>query len=154
MTSTPKTKGDIAFENFSSGMNCAQAVLSAFTDECKLDYETLLKLSLPFGGGLGRLRLTCGAVTGMIMAYGIIKGIGTVPTHDEKLDNYKGVQYLTDEFKKLNRGTIICSELLGLKEVETTFVPEERTEEYYKKRPCGEMCRIAADILDKYLKEN
>lgn len=148
------TKGDKAFENFNSGMNCAQAVLCAFTDEIGIDYETALRLSLPFGGGLGRLRLTCGAVAGMAMAYGLIKGVGTVPTHDEKLDNYKGVVYLTDEFKKLNRGTIICSELLGLKEPEGTFVPEERTEEYYKKRPCGELCRIAADILEEYLKNN
>ena len=148
------TKGDIAFENFNKGMNCAQSVLLAFREETGLEEETLLKLSLPFGGGMGRLRLTCGAVTGMIMAYGLIKGVGTVPTHDEKMDNYKGVQFLTDEFKKLNRGTIICAELLGLKEPEGTFVPEVRTEEYYKKRPCGELCRIAAEILESYLKNN
>ncbi|MBQ8541270.1 MAG: C_GCAxxG_C_C family protein [Clostridia bacterium] len=148
------TKGELASLNFSTGMNCAQAVLLAFSEEIGLSKETLLKLSLPFGGGMGRLRLTCGAVTGMVMAYGLIKGIGTTPTHDEKMDNYKGVVYLTDEFKKLNRGTIICAELLGLKEPEGTYVPEERTEEYYKKRPCGELCSIAAEILDKYLKEN
>ncbi len=148
------TKGEIALKNFESGMNCAQAVLLAFEEETGLNRETLLKLSLPFGGGMGRLRLTCGAVSGMVMAYGLIKGIGTTPTHDEKMENYKGVVYLTDEFKKLNRGTIICAELLGLKEPEGTYVPEERTEEYYKKRPCGELCSIAAEILDKYLKEN
>ncbi len=148
------TKGEIALENFQSGMNCAQSVLCAFCDETGLDKDTLLKISLPFGGGMGRMRLTCGAVTGMIMAYGLIYGIGTTPTHDEKLENYKGVQYLCDEFKKLNRGSVICAELLGLKEPEGTYVPEERTEEYYKKRPCGEMCSIAAEILNKYIKEN
>ncbi len=148
------TKGEQAALNFTTGMNCAQSVLCAFSEEIGLDKETLLKLSLPFGGGMGRLRLTCGAVTGMVMAYGLIKGIGTVPTHDEKMGNYKGVVWLTDEFKKLNRGTIICSELLGLKEPEGSFVPEERTEEYYKKRPCGEICQIAANILDNYLKNN
>ncbi len=148
------TKGEIASKNFESGMNCAQAVLLSFEEETKLDCETLLKLSLPFGGGMGRMRLTCGAVTGMVMAYGLIKGIGTTPTHDEKMENYRGVQYLCDEFKKLNRGTVICAELLGLKEPEGTFVPEERTEEYYKKRPCGELCSIAATILDEYLKNN
>ncbi len=146
------TKGSIAEANFKTGMNCAQAVLLAFSEEIGLPEETLLKLSLPFGGGMGRMRLTCGAVTGMVMAYGLIKGIGTIPTHDEKMDNYKGVQQMCDEFKALNRGTVICAELLGLKEPEGTFVPEERTEEYYKKRPCGELCRIAADILDNYLK--
>ncbi len=146
------TKGEIASNNFTSGMNCAQAVLLAFCDETGLDSETLLKLALPFGGGMGRMRLTCGAVTGMIMAYGLICGTGTTPTHEEKLENYKGVQHLCDEFKKLNRGTVVCAELLGLKEPEGTHVPEERTEEYYKKRPCGELCRIAADILDNYLK--
>lgn len=148
------TKGERASENFSTGMNCAQAVLLAFAEETGLDEGTLLKLSLPFGGGMGRLRLTCGAVTGMIMAYGLIKGLGTVPEHDEKMENYKGVQHLCDEFKKLNRGTVICAELLGLKEPEGTYIPEERTEEYYKKRPCGELCQLAADILDNYLKNN
>ena len=148
------TKGDKAYEYFNQGMNCAQSVLCAFSDEIGIDMETALKLSLPFGGGMGRMRLTCGAVAGMIMAYGLICGIGTVPTHEEKMENYKGVQYLCDEFKKLNRGTVVCAELLGLKEPEGTFVPEERTEEYYKKRPCGELCRIAADILDNYLKNN
>ncbi len=148
------TKGEMASANFSTGMNCAQAVLLAFCEETGLDKETLLKLSLPFGGGMGRMRLTCGAVTGMIMAYGLIKGIGTTPTHDEKLENYKGVQELCDKFKSMNRGSVICAELLGLKEPEGTFVPEERTEEYYKKRPCGEICQLAADILDEYLKTN
>ena len=148
------TKGELAAANFKTGMNCAQAVLLSFKEETGLSEETLLKLSLPFGGGMGRMRLTCGAVTGMVMAYGLIKGIGATPTHDEKLDNYKGVQYLCDEFKKLNRGSVICAELLGLKEPEGTYVPEERSEEYYKKRPCGELCSIAAEILDKYLKEN
>lgn len=148
------TKGEIAFKNFNSGMNCAQSVLLAFSEETGLGEDNLLKLSLPFGGGMGRMRLTCGAVSGMIMAYGLIKGVPQVPTHEEKLQNYKGVQFLCDEFKKLNRGTVICAELLGLKEPEGTFVPEERTEEYYKKRPCGELCRIAADILDNYLKNN
>ena len=148
------TKGELAAQNFKSGMNCAQSVLCAFSEETGIDKELLLKLSLPFGGGMGRLRLTCGAVTGMIMAYGLIKGIGTIPTHDEKMENYKGVQELCDKFKALNRGTIICAELLGLKEPEGTFVPEERTEEYYKKRPCEELCSIAADILDEYLKMN
>lgn len=148
------TKGDKAFENFNSGMNCAQAVLCSFAEETGLSEEILLKLSLPFGGGMGRMRLTCGAVTGMIMAYGLIYGVGVTPTHDEKMDNYKGVQFLCDEFKKLNRGTIICAELLGLKEPENTYVPEERTEEYYKKRPCGELCRICADILTQYINQN
>lgn len=148
------TKGEIAAENFKKDMNCAQSVLCAFSEETGIEESVLLKLSLPFGGGMGRLRLTCGAVTGMIMAYGLITGIGTAPTHDEKMESYKGVQQLCDEFKALNRGTVICAELLGLKEPEGTFVPEERTEEYYKKRPCGELCSIAADILDEYLKTN
>lgn len=146
------TKGEQAFNNFAKGMNCAQAVLLSFSEETGLDEATLLKLSLPFGGGMGRQRLTCGAVTGMVMAYGLIKGIGTIPAHEEKTENYKGVRELCDKFKELNRGTVICAELLGLKEPEGTFVPEKRTEEYYKKRPCGELCRIAADILDNYLK--
>lgn len=148
------TKGEKAAENFKSGMNCAQAVLLSFSEETGLSEEALLKLSLPFGGGMGRMRLTCGAVTGMIMAYGLITGIGTCPTHDEKMDSYKGVQELCDKFKSLNRGTVICAELLGLKEPEGTFEPEERTEEYYKKRPCGELCSIAAELLSNYLKDN
>lgn len=148
------TKGEKARENFLSGMTCAQSVLCAFSEETGVDSKTLLKLALPFGGGMGRLRLTCGAVSGMIMAYGLIKGIDTVPTLEEKSKNYKGVQYLADEFKKSNKGTVICAELLGLNKPEGTFVPQPRTESYYKKRPCCDICAAAADILDKYLKDN
>lgn len=146
------TKGDLAYQNFLSGMNCTQSVLLAFLEETGLDEGTALKLALPFGGGMGRMRLTCGAVTGMIMVLGLIEGSPSVPSKDEKSECYKAVRLLAQRFEEEN-GSVICSELLGLKKREDSHVPEERTASYYKKRPCPELCRSAADILEKYLNE-
>lgn len=145
------TKGDIAYQNFLSGMTCSQSVLCAFLDETGLDRDSAMRIALPFGGGMGRLRLTCGTVTGMIMALGLIEGIPTIPSKDEKSECYNKVQLLTKRFCDKN-GSIICAELLGLKQPENTHIPEERTADYYKKRPCPELCRCAADILEEYLK--
>ncbi len=147
------TKGEAAYNNFLSGMTCSQSVLCAFLDEAHIDRETAMRIAMPFGGGMGRLRLTCGTVTGMIMAYGLIKGLSSVPSQADKAENYKGVQTLVRLFEEAN-GSCICAELLGLKKAEVTHVPQERTAEYYKKRPCPELCRSAADILESYLKNS
>lgn len=144
------TKGDIAYQNFLSGMNCAQSVLTAFLDETSLDGEAALKIALPFGGGMGRMRLTCGAVTGMIMALGLIEGSG-VSSREERSACYEKVQLLAKRFEEEN-GSVICASLLGLAKPEGAHIPEERTTSYYKKRPCPELCRCAANILEEYLK--
>ena len=139
-------KGQIAVENFKAGLNCAQAVVLAFKNELNLDEKTLKKLSIAFGGGLGRQRLTCGAVSGMCMVLGALLSDG-----EDRLKAYEIVQKACADFKR-EVGSIICAELLDKNSATSKSPkPEERTEEYYKKRPCAELCRLAAEIAQKYL---
>ena len=125
----------------------------AFEDVVGLDRESLLKITLPFGGGMGRLRLTCGAVSGMVMALGLITGTSEI-NGQAKSAQYAAVQELVKRFTVQN-GSIICGELLTGKGVQTDTAPnaEPRTQGYYKKRPCADLCYDAAEILDGYLKE-
>lgn len=147
------SKGDIAKQNFMNGYNCSQAVLLAFCEDFGLEKETALKISEPFGGGMGRMREVCGTVTGMFMVLGLAMGNGNSKDNTTKKNVYKSVQELAAKFKEDN-GSIICRELLGFqKNNKESYVPSERTNEYYKKRPCPELCKYAADILEEYLKE-
>ncbi len=140
---------------FLDGYNCAQAVLTAFSDVTGLDGKTALAVSSSFGGGMGRKREVCGAVSGMLMAAGLIYGgdcnANSAPT--AKSEHYARVRELMDSFKAEN-GTYICRELLSLPEGSEGGEPEKRTNEYYKKRPCAELVGMAARILDEYIAEN
>lgn len=147
------SKGDIAKQNFMNGYNCSQAVLLAFCEDFGLEKETALKICEPFGGGMGRMREVCGTVTGMFMVLGLAMGNSDAKDGSTKKNVYKSVQELAAKFKEDN-GSIICRELLGFqKNNKESYVPSERTTEYYKKRPCPELCKYAADILEDYLKE-
>lgn len=147
------SKGDIAKQNFMNGYNCSQAVLLAFCEDFGLEKETALKISEPFGGGMGRMREVCGTVTGMFMVLGLAMGNSDAKDGSTKKNVYKSVQELAAKFKEDN-GSIICRELLGFqKNNKESYVPSERTTEYYKKRPCPELCKYAADILEEYLKK-
>lgn len=147
------SKGEIAKQNFMNGYNCSQAVLLAFCEDFGLEKETALKISEPFGGGMGRMREVCGTVTGMFMVIGLAMGNDNSKDNTTKKNVYKSVQELAAKFKEDN-GSIICRELLGFqKNNKESYVPSERTTEYYKKRPCPELCKYAADILEDYLKE-
>ena len=141
-------KGEIAKENFLKGYNCCQAVVLAFKEEICLPEETLKKLAIGFGGGLARQRLTCGAVSGMTIVLGALKSDGV-----DKGAIYTLIKAACEEFKA-ETGSIICGELLSgdiLKDKST--IPEERTAEYYKKRPCADICYLAAEIAEKYIKQ-
>ncbi|MBO4980828.1 MAG: C_GCAxxG_C_C family protein [Lachnospiraceae bacterium] len=141
-----------AMELFKEGYNCAQAVFLAFSDLYDMDKSTALKLSSSFGGGIGRLREVCGTVSGMCMVAGILYGYDSPTDQVEKAAHYERIQALAHEFSREN-GSIICRELLGLDRKEESFVPEKRTEEYYKKRPCVQLVGMAAAIMENYLKE-
>jgi C_GCAxxG_C_C family probable redox protein len=118
-----------------------------------LEKETALKISEPFGGGMGRMREVCGTVTGMFMVIGLAMGNDNSKDNTTKKNVYKSVQELAAKFKEDN-GSIVCRELLGFqKNNKESYVPSERTNEYYKKRPCPELCKYAADILEEYLKK-
>lgn len=140
------SKGKIAKDLFMNGLNCSQAVLCAFCDETGLSYETSLAISSSFGGGMGRMREVCGAVSGMFMVVGLLYG-----GKNTKAEQYKIVQDLAEKFKAEN-GSIICRELLGVGGKESP-VPEERTNEYYKKRPCPELVEMAANIVEEYIEK-
>jgi C_GCAxxG_C_C family probable redox protein len=142
-----------AKELFKEGYNCAQSVFMAFADEYNMDYDTALKISSSFGAGMGRLREVCGAVSGMFMVIGMIYGYTNPKDHLSKTEHYKRIQYLAKEFEEKNK-SIICRELLGLGLGKDSPIPELRTAQYYKKRPCVELVGMAADILDRYIQEN
>ncbi|XME02279.1 C-GCAxxG-C-C family protein [Lachnospiraceae bacterium C1.1] len=142
-----------AKENFLQGYNCSQSVIKAFEDMYDMDSEQLLMLCSPFGGGMGRLREVCGTVSGMFMVLGILYGYKDPKDFEGKKELYARVQELAGRFREQN-GSIVCRELLGLDHKSDVSVPEKRTEEYYKKRPCPDLCACAAGILEKYIEEN
>ena len=132
---------------FRSGYNCAQSVLGAFCDDLGLDFDTAMKISEGFGGGFARMRLTCGAVSAIAMVVGMMfsRGAGEGNTRAEV---YNKTKELADRFKEMN-GSVICGELLGI-ENKSKYdpVPEKRTEEYYKKRPCVEYVKYSIKLIE------
>ena len=134
-------------EYFSEGFNCAQAVMGAFAKEMDMTFAEAVKIASPFGGGLGRMREVCGAVTGMYMVLGRLEGYNS-PNPEKQKALYETVQMLAEKFKA-QTGSIVCKEITGLAKDGAT--PEKRTEEYYKKRPCVEIVGLACEILDEYL---
>lgn len=148
-----------AQELFKQGFNCSQSVFAACADLYGIEDEALaLRLAASFGGGIGRMRLTCGAACGMFMLAGLENGSATAGDAEGKKRNYELVQQLAAEFKA-QHGSIICADLLGLtaqrscSEINPTplhpysSTPSERTEEYYRKRPCVEMVGNAVRIF-------
>ena len=147
-----------AVELFKNGFNCAQAVFASCADIYGIKDEQLaLRLSASFGGGMGRMRLVCGAASGMFMLAGLQNGSCTPHDNEGKMANYAYVQQLAGEFKG-KYGSLICAELLGLapKGAVTGYGlqvtgddprPAERTQQYYEKRPCPEMIAESVRIF-------
>lgn len=133
----------IAF--FKEGYNCAQSVVAAYADLYGVPTEQALRMSASFGGGIGRMRQTCGAVCGMFMLAGLDCGTTEAADHKGKNNNYKVVQNLAERFKAEN-GSLICAELLGLKK------PEE-DKNLPPKRPCVMMVETAARLFGDYLQQ-
>ena len=136
-------------ELFKSGYNCAQAVVGAFADLYGVPQDVALRMSASFGGGMGRMRLTCGAASGMCMLAGLENGCATTESPQKRAENYALVQELAAEFKEEN-GSLTCAELLGLRTGKTESpTPNARTQEYYKNRPCAMMVESACRIFAK-----
>ncbi len=142
------TRAEKAKEYFEQGYNCAQAVTLAFAEDMGLDVDQAAKMASSFGGGLGRLREVCGCVSGMALTAGTLYGYSDPNAREEKAEHYALIQKMAEEFKAKN-GSIICRELLAGINNDTNPVPEARTEAYYKKRPCADLCYAAAEILEK-----
>ena len=142
-----------AVELFKNGYNCSQAVFASCADIYGITDEALaLRLSASFGGGIGRMRMVCGAASGMFMLAGLQNGSCTPHDNEGKMANYAFVQQLAGEFKG-TYGSLICAELLGLApkgqcdvKLDLDPRPAERTPEYYQKRPCSEMVAEAVRI--------
>lgn len=139
---------------FKNGYNCAQAVVAAYADLYEFTPEQAYRMASSFGGGIGRMRETCGAACGLFMLAGLQTGAVDGGDREGKAANYALVQQLAKEFRERN-GSINCGELLGLKPLTPiSTTPEERTEEYYIKRPCVKMVEEAAKIWAEYLVNN
>ena len=139
------------------GYNCCQAVVLAYNDVFGLEDELAASLSSGFGGGMGRMREVCGAVSGMVMLAGLIRPASDPSVKNWRTANYALVQEMAGEFKEIN-GSIVCKELLGLVPMgsctpapKESPEPSDRTPEYYKKRPCEEMVGIAARIVGEQI---
>ena len=137
-----------AAELFLSGYNCAQSVAVAFCDVTGLDEKTTARMMSAFGGGMGRLREVCGAVSGMFFVLSYLYGYDTPGDDTGKMRTYADVQALAAKFRE-TCGSIVCREIL--KNPPTDPKPSPRTEEYYKKRPCARMVFTAATLMDEYI---
>ena len=146
----PTEKSQLAKRYFEEGYNCAQSVLLAFCEETGLSIEQAAKLASTFGGGMGRMREVCGAVSAMFMIQGLIEGYTDPKAKEEKAELYARVHDVAERFREKNH-SIICRDLLI--DVQTTpgGVPEERTQEYYERRPCGCYVEDAAGLIAEAL---
>ena len=144
-----------AVDNFMQGYGCCQSVVAAFADLYGMDDLTAKRVGAGFGGGVGRLRMMCGAVSGMVILAGLDCGQTEGADREGKSACYKAVQELLARFREQN-GSVVCAELLGLKGYEkahSSYVASERTAEYYKTRPCAAKVECAARIFAEYLDE-
>ena len=149
-----KTKAETAEELFREGYNCAQSVAGAFCEEIGIDFNTAVRMVSGFGGGIGRMREVCGAVSGMTFVIGILMGYDDPKDVDGKKDLYAVIQTLCKGFKDIT-GSVICRELLSKKDAaDDSPQPAERTAEYYRQRGCAGYVACAAGILEEYLRAN
>lgn len=147
------TRKEKAEAFFLQGYNCAQATALAFADLFPFDQDTLLRMTASFGGGMGRLREVCGAMSAVSLTAGILYGYKDAGDDEGKAAHYARIQDLADRFEAVY-GTIICRKLLGLTVRRDPPVPSRRTAEFYAARPCKEIIGTAAGILEAYIKEH
>ena len=142
---------ELAAENFLRGYNCSQAVVVAFCDVTGMKPEYAARLSSSFGGGVGRMREICGAVSGMLLVAGLLYGYDVPGDDESKRAHYKLVQELAGKFREQEH-SIICREIL--KNPPSDPNPTPRSPEFYRQRPCGRLVALAAQILDDYMAEH
>lgn len=142
-------QGELAYQYFMQGFNCSQSVAAAFSEELGLPEKTVLRMTAGFGAGMGRLREVCGAFSGAVFVLSCLYGSAD-PSQKSQL--YARVQELSGQYRSQNGGnSIVCRELLGLRRAEGSPQASDRTEEYYRKRPCPQLVRLSADLLSDYL---
>ena len=140
-----------AVELFLQGYSCSQAVFGAFAKDLGIDESLAFKLSSPFGGGFGRLREVCGAVSGMLMVFGVLYGYDTPDNGEIKKEHYAKTRELCEKFKEQHL-SIVCKDILKEK-AQVGGTPDKRTEKFYQERPCVRCVRDAATIIEEYIRE-
>ena len=140
-----------AAQLFLQGYNCAQAMMVAYCDVTGLTPDFAARMASSFGGGMGRMREVCGAVSGMLMVAGLLYGYKTPGDDVSKKAHYTLVQELAGQFRN-EVGSIVCREIL--KNPPSDPNPTPRTAEFYAKRPCARMVLLAGQILDRYIAEH
>ena len=144
-------RGILAAELFVRGYNCAQAIAVAFCDETGMDRDYAAKMASSFGGGMGRMREVCGAVSGMLLVAGLLYGYDDPKATREKRELYAQVQAMAGRFRE-ELGSIICRDLL--KNPPSDPNPTPRTEQFYKERPCARMVKTAARIMEEFIENH
>lgn len=144
-------QGDAAYAWFLKGYNCSQSVVAAFAPQLGLTEETALRLSAGFGAGIGRMREVCGAFCGVVTVLSMVYADPTDPKDKSRM--YALVQQAAEQYRARNGGSIICRELLAKAGAAPAggTAAEERTADYYKKRPCPELCRLCADLCAEFI---
>lgn len=144
-------QGDAAYAWFLKGYNCSQSVVAAFAPQLGLTEEMALRLSAGFGAGIGRMREVCGAFCGVVTVLSMVYADPADPKDKSRM--YALVQQAAEQYRSRNGGSIICRELLAKAGAAPAggTAAEERTAEYYKKRPCPELCRICADLCAEFI---
>lgn len=144
-------QGDAAYAWFLKGYNCSQSVVAAFAPQLGLTEEMALRLSAGFGAGIGRMREVCGAFCGVVTVLSMVYADPTDPKDKSRM--YALVQQAAEQYRARNGGSIICRELLAKAGAAPAggTAAEERTAEYYKKRPCPELCRLCADLCAEFI---
>ena len=142
---------DAAYAWFLKGYNCSQSVVAAFAPQLGLTEETALRLSAGFGAGIGRMREVCGAFCGVVTVLSMVYADPTDPKDKSRM--YALVQEAAEQYRSRNGGSIICRELLAKAGAAPAggTAAEERTADYYKKRPCPELCRLCADLCAEFI---
>lgn len=144
-------QGDAAYAWFLQGYNCSQSVVAAFAPQLGLTEETALRLSAGFGAGIGRMREVCGAFCGVVTVLSMVYADPTDPKDKSRM--YALVQQAAEQYRSRNGGSIICRELLAKAGAAPAggTAAEDRTADYYKKRPCPELCRLCADLCAEFI---
>ena len=137
-----------AAELFLEGYNCAQAVAVAFCDVTGLEEKATARMVSGFGGGMGRLREVCGAVSGMFFVLSYLYGYDDPKADEEKKQLYTDVQGLATKFQQ-QCSSILCRDLLDNPPSDPN--PSPRTAQYYKERPCARFVMTAAELMDAFI---
>ena len=140
-----------AVELFVEGYSCSQAVAMAFCDVTGLDEKTTARMASSFGGGMGRMREVCGAVSGMLLVAGLLYGYEEAADTAGKRELYAQVQNMAGQFRT-EMGSIICRDLL--KNPPSDPNPTPRTAKFYQERPCARMVAAAAGIMEDFIREH